>query len=93
MSSSTDKEVAYKILLSLCDSTYAKDLQEYKYVIQQDLNILKEQFERLFDYKTLIYLLNPDKTYKGKSIYSLDITECNSITPVSPLSTLEENDN
>lgn len=97
MSSSTDKEVAYKILLSLCESTYAKDLQEYKYVIQRDLNIPEEQFQRLFDYKILIQLLNPDKTYKGKSIYSLDMTECvstnNSITPVSPLSTLEENDN
>lgn len=93
---STDKEIAYKILLSLCDSTYAKDLQEYKYVIQRELNICEERLERLFDYKTLIQLLNPDKTYKGKSIYSLNMidsgsTTLNSITPVSPLSLEDDN--
>jgi len=85
----TDKEIAYKILLSLCDSTYAKDLQEYKFVIQRDLCIPEDCMERLFDYKTLIELLNPDKTYKGRSIYKY----VNSLTPVGPLSLEDHTEN
>lgn len=92
----TDKEIAVKILLCLCESSFVDDLQDYRKCIQNDLSLSDEKMERIFNLKYMINLILPEKHYKGRRLFeiqNLDYIYKHPISPLSPLTDEEDEKN
>jgi hypothetical protein len=88
----SDKQIAYRILTSLCESSFVDDLQDYRICIQTDLNLTNEQMNRIYNLKTMLKLILPEKQYKGQKLFEIENSIYNNpLTPLSPLSNYEEN--
>lgn len=67
----TNTDIAYEILLCLCDSSFAREeFNLYRERVQESLELTDQQMNNLYDYKTIISLLRPQqkKVFRGLPI-------------------------
>ena len=87
----SDKQIAFRILCSLCESSLVDDMEDYKNCIQNDLQLSNEQMDRIYNLKTIIKLILPQKHYKGSKLFDLESSMTkNYLTPLSPLTDDEQ---
>lgn len=87
----SDKQIAFRILCSLCESSFVDDMQDYKNYIQNDLQLSNEQMDRIYNLKTIIKLILPERHYKGSKLFDLEsVIRKNDLSPLSPLTDDEQ---
>jgi hypothetical protein len=65
-----DRGVAYRILLALCDSSFADELEHYYQDVKEDLCLSEDQMGRIYNLPAICRLLAPEEPrpvlYKGR---------------------------
>jgi hypothetical protein len=88
-----DREIAYRILTALCESSIIEEMNYYKNYIQRDLLLSDDEINRVYSLKTITELLKPlpevVRTYKGMRVEKDEkpkqVPEFNFITPARNL--------
>lgn len=67
-----DRQTAWEILETLCDSTFADEFQYYRQDVQTELKLSDSVVERLYDLKKIVELLRPvdekKRYFKGRLV-------------------------